>query len=102
MTKAHRYAMTAVLALASSSLTLSLAFGAVDLEPTWRPPTYHRMRDDMLAWKRDGKFAASIDEQLAQLWPESSPDQRDLLERVAESFAAAYPRRPPARRGVSL
>ena len=94
MTSARRLAMRTVLTLAVSALALPWAAGAVDLEPTWRPPTYERMRDDMLAWKRDGSFAAPMEGQLARLWPERAPgksDGRDLLERVAESFAVVYP-----------
>jgi hypothetical protein len=86
--------MRAFVAGMVSALALPMAFATIDLEPTWRPPTYERTRDDILAWRRDGSFSDKIDEQLNDLWPEKAPgegDQRDLLERVVESFAAAYP-----------
>jgi hypothetical protein len=94
MTSARHIQMRAWLAALVGAVAPAVAFATIDLEPSWRPPTYERARDDVMSWRDQSNFADKIDEQLSDLWPEKSPDeadQRDLLERVVEGFAAAYP-----------
>jgi hypothetical protein len=91
----HRLRHGGIAALATLTAVLApcAGYGDIDLEPTWQLPAYKQVRDDVMAWRRDGDFSETTTDRLAKLWTAESPTaaEQDLLDRLAETFAVAYP-----------
>lgn len=72
-------------------LVAGRASAAIDFSPTWRIPTYQEVRSQVKDWLA----AAEVNEQtrLAASWhwePVANGD-REILDRLVDTFAAAYP-----------
>ena len=88
------WAASAVLASASLLAIAPASRAEVEFEPTWQPPAYEKLRDDVLSWSEDAKLAADALEKLQASWPSDPPADATpaaLLDRLAKTFAAASP-----------
>ncbi len=82
---------TIVLALA---LPAAAAYANVDFPPSWQPPTYEQVRGEVSTWRGEGGFSPEVAAQVTKLWPVRRPppaSESDLLDRLAQTFAAVYP-----------
>src|SRR5262245_45993912 len=87
----------AVAAAAIAISTHGRAHAEIEFEATWQPPTYAAVRAEVEVWldKADASEIAAAE--VRDLWPEQlaeagdSDGELDLLDRVAESFAAVDP-----------
>src|SRR5262245_151835 len=94
MTRSAQFALRGTLAALAVALAPFSARAEIDLEATWRPPTYDEVRTDVATWSRDADLPPSAAERIKQLWPDKAPvksGEADLLDRLAETFAAVYP-----------
>ena len=102
MTGRRRY-MSGMFA-AAMLLAASAVRAEVDLDPSWKIPSYDDVRGQVDAWVKE----AGVDQQgqLAAAWhwnPQNRPtrEQFDLLDRLVDTFAAAYPNAAALRRQCS-
>jgi hypothetical protein len=71
-----------------------MARAAVDFEPTWKPADYDSIRAEILAWQEDVASPEQAAGEVADRWPREAPAELDnatLLDRLAKTFAVAYP-----------
>lgn len=90
-----------VLAFVFVACTARRASCEVQFEPTWKPPTVVEVRSQVLQWAE----AADLDEQarlaVAWNWDAARGQDENLLDRLASTFAAAYPQAAELRRQCS-
>jgi hypothetical protein len=94
MTRRAPRVMSFLLPALAAALASRAAYANIDLEPTWKTPAYSHVRGDVLAWSRAADLSDSARERVAAAWPEAVPaeaEERELLDRLAETFAVAYP-----------
>jgi hypothetical protein len=87
-------ATSAVAGLLGAAMLAVSAYGEIAFEPTWKAPAYGDLRRDVLDWMDDANLPADISEKIDRLWPEELDqhgDELELLDRLAETFAAADP-----------
>jgi hypothetical protein len=67
----------------------NVATGELTFEPSWELPEYRAVRQQVLDWVQESRFAAEQRTQARSLWPSvdlRSADGSDLLQRVADTF----------------
>ncbi|MBA3482010.1 MAG: hypothetical protein H0T51_09365 [Pirellulales bacterium] len=70
------------------------AHAEIEFEATWQPADYESVRDEVAKWQADAALNDDATRELKKLWPSEAPAEATgaaLLDRVAQSIAAAYP-----------
>ena len=66
------------------------AYGELSFEPSWELPTYQAVRQDVLRWIKESRFAPAQRTEARSLWPSvdlRDSDGTDLLQRVVDTFS---------------
>jgi hypothetical protein len=75
-------------------LTAAPARADIEFEATWQPADYETVRDAVATWQAEAELDQDATRKLKKLWPREAPADLTgaaLLDRVAQSIAAAYP-----------
>ena len=66
----------------------------IEFDKTWQPTDYQTVRDEVAMWQAEAEVDEEVSRELKKLWPREAPAEVSgaaLLDRVAQSIAAAYP-----------
>lgn len=91
--RTHRTALALLLAVGAIYATGARA--EIEFEATWQLPRYNDVRDQVNAWVGKLKASREVADKIEELWPDRATNDAgvaDMLDRCAESFAAADPR----------
>jgi hypothetical protein len=86
-----RAAVAAALPLAVVAACTDAARGELEFEASWQPPSYDDVRDRVDLWADAIQPENDVAAKIEPLWPDRlrGDERLELLDRVAESFAAA-------------
>ena len=76
------------------ALSAHRAFGQIEFEPSWKPPTYDAVRSDVLDWLKAAESGDETAAEIRRLWPAEAPIEAGsagLLDRVVDSLALGLP-----------